>query len=92
MVAIAFLINWLGYQQLYYGYCLLKGYDITWTSLANPVHPYQWPKDGKPPLIQPGNLLPGTVGSNANAAAAASTGNNSQQQNGSNNGSGVLAV
>lgn len=59
MVIVGFAVVWLGYQQTIYGYCLLKGYNIRWRDLANPVHPYQWPARGqKIPLIPKSAILP----------------------------------
>lgn len=59
MVALGFGVMWFGYQQLIYGYCLLKGYDIRWRDLANPISPYQWPPKGQdPPLVPKGQILP----------------------------------
>jgi hypothetical protein len=59
MVALGFGIAWFGYLEVIYGYTLLKGYNITWRSLANPVSPFQWPKLGSSiPTIPPGKVLP----------------------------------
>lgn len=62
MIIVGFLVVWFGYQQAVYGYVLLKGYDIRWRDLANPVHPYQWPRAPQtPPLIPSTQILPGPV-------------------------------
>ena len=61
MVAVGFLVLWLGYSEIVYGYTLLKGYNITWKQLADPINPYQWPSPPgtQPDLIPPGQILPG---------------------------------
>jgi hypothetical protein len=62
MVTIGFAVLWLGYQQAIYGWVLLKGYDIRWRDLANPLDPYQWPPVGQDtPKIPPGQILPGAA-------------------------------
>jgi hypothetical protein len=72
VVAIGFGVLWLGYLQGVYGYCLLKGYDIRWRDLANPLNPYQWPPPGQsPPLIPKGQLMPGSPPAAAAAAGSA---------------------
>lgn len=59
MIVIGFGVVWVAYVQVVYGYVLLKGYDITWRELANPIHPYQWPPRGqKIPLVPKGQILP----------------------------------
>lgn len=63
MVALGFGVLWWGYLEVIYGYCLLKGYDITWHDLANPLNPYQWPAKGRTPsLIPSGKILPTSTG------------------------------
>jgi hypothetical protein len=72
MVAAGFAVLWIGYQQLIYGYVLLKGYNIRWRDLANPLDPYQWPPKGRnPELIPAGQLLPGSTAGDVTAASAA---------------------
>lgn len=62
MIALGFGVAWFGYTYVIYGYTLLKGYNITWRSLASPLNPYQWPKKGTdPPLIPAGQILPGAA-------------------------------
>ena len=59
MVALGFGIAWWGYLELIYGYTLLKGYNVTWKSLASPISPFQWPKPGESiPTIPAGKILP----------------------------------
>lgn len=74
MVAFGFGVLWLGYLQAIYGFCLLKGYDIRWRDLANPVHPYQWPASGTAiPTVPPGQILPGGSSSSATIAKTGTT-------------------
>jgi hypothetical protein len=59
MAAIGFGLIWAGYAISLWGYTLLRGYDVTFPQLVNPVHPYgsqgqAWP----PPPIPKGQLLP----------------------------------
>lgn len=71
MIALGFGVMWLGYTQAMYGFTLLKGWDIRWRDLANPVHPYQWPASGSPPLIAKGQVLPKSTTGTGTAAQAA---------------------
>ena len=57
MIALAFGFAWLGYSYGLYGWCLIKGYDVTLHELMNPVHQYQWPQGG-PPLTPPNQIFP----------------------------------
>jgi hypothetical protein len=72
VIALGFGLIWIGYQEMVYGYCLLKGYDVTWLQLANPVKLYQWPS-GSPPLIPDFQIRPtgGGAGVSSNAAGPA---------------------
>lgn len=61
MLAVGFLIMWGGYSVSLWGWCLLRGYDVTLGQLMSPTHPYgsgkgqKWP----PPLIKPDVIFPG---------------------------------
>lgn len=61
MAGIGFGLLWAGYAISFWGYTLIRGYNISFVQLVNPVHPYgsaknqPWP----PPLIPAGQLLPG---------------------------------
>lgn len=57
-MGLGFAIVWAGYAVSSWGYCLLKGYDITFLTWINPVSPYQWPK-GTIPTIPPTRIWPG---------------------------------
>lgn len=74
VIALGFGIMWLGYLQGMYGFTLLKGWDIRWRDLANPVHPYQWPGKGSPPLIPKGQVLPKSTTGTATTAAGSGGG------------------
>lgn len=71
MAAIGFGLVWGGWAIGFWGYCLIRGYNITFGQLVNPVHPYgskkgeAWP----PPLIPKGSLLPGKQQQASTAAA-----------------------
>lgn len=43
MPAIAMGLGWLGYSLGLWGYCLVRGYDVTLWSLMSPLHPPSWP-------------------------------------------------
>jgi hypothetical protein len=71
MIIFGFGIFWIGYQQTIYGWVLLKGWDIRWRDLANPIRPYQWPAPpNQPPTIPVTAILPTGASSPATAAAA----------------------
>lgn len=81
MVGLGFAVMWVGYQQLFYGWVLMKGYDIRWRDLATPIHPYQWPPRGqKIPLVPKGQILPGQPNANASAQTTAKSSKTSQNQ------------
>src|SRR5262249_54939184 len=62
MVILGFAFAWTGYLQAVYGYCLLKGYDVRWRDLANPIRPYQWPPRGQPIATVPkSQIMPGRL-------------------------------
>jgi hypothetical protein len=61
MIALSFGLAWVGYAYGLYGYCLIKGYDVKFTALVNPVHVYQWP-DGGPPQIPNTKIFPSSAG------------------------------
>jgi hypothetical protein len=70
VIALGFGLVWVGYLELLYGYCLIKGYDITWRELADPIRPYQWPKPGaKIEQIPPTQILPGKPSTSTTSTA-----------------------
>lgn len=56
MTATGFAVAWLGYTVGLYGYCLVKGYNLSFGELVHPKNYYKgsWP----PPLIPDGQLWP----------------------------------
>jgi hypothetical protein len=61
VVALAFGIVWLGYSSGLYGYCLIRGYDVKYLELINPVHVFAYPAGGigALPHIPPDQVFPG---------------------------------
>jgi hypothetical protein len=73
MVAIALGVVWLGYAGTLYGYCLIRGYDISFMQLVNPARPYagKWP----PPPAGDTNVFPsGTAADQAQPASSGGPG------------------
>lgn len=64
MVALGMVIIWGGYSVGLYGWCLVRGYDVTYGQLLSPTHPYgsragqSWP----PPPIPVGQVWPSSKG------------------------------
>jgi hypothetical protein len=67
MPAIGFGLTWAGYTLGMWGYCLVRGFNITLSDLANPVHILNWQKAIRETVPQ-GQILPGR------APAATTTG------------------
>ena len=84
MLAAGMLIMWTGYSVSLWGWCLLRGYDVTLGQLMSPAHPYgsgkgqKWP----PPLMGPDVIFPGgrTPAAPASAGAGASASAAQQQK------------
>lgn len=61
MLAVGMLLTWAGYSAGLWGWCLLRGYDVTMGQLMSPAHPYlsgkgqRWP----PPMIADDVIFPG---------------------------------
>jgi hypothetical protein len=73
MPAIGFGIVWLGYALTSWGYCLVRGYPVSFSTWINPVHPYSgaWPPPGTIPQDE---VFPGvTVGSAGEASDPSGT-------------------
>ena len=67
MIPVAFGFVWLGYSYGLYGYCLVKGYDVTLRQLMNPLTLYtQWP----PPPLAPSQIFPNGQSATGGAPAA----------------------
>lgn len=58
MPAIGFGLAWAGYTLGMWGFCLIRGYNITLAELANPVHILNWQKAIQETVPQ-GQILPG---------------------------------
>jgi hypothetical protein len=54
MPALGFLLAWGGYALGSWGYCLVRGYDVSLTEWVNPVH---WYAGGWPPPTAPADQL-----------------------------------
>jgi hypothetical protein len=74
MLPVGMLLTWAGYSVGLWGWCLIRGYNVTLGQLMSPTHPYgsgkgqAWP----PPLMSPNQIFPGkNTGESAPAAAAA---------------------
>lgn len=78
MLPAGMLLMWAGYSVSLWGWCLLRGYDVTLGQLMSPTHPYgsgkgqPWP----PKLIGPDVIWPGGR-SATTAGGAAGTGQDS---------------
>ena len=64
MLPVGMLLTWAGYSVSLWGWCLLRGYDVTLGQLMSPVHPYgsgkgqPWP----PAPIPDSQVFPGGAG------------------------------
>jgi hypothetical protein len=77
MLPVGMLLSWAGYSVGLWGWCLIRGYNVTLGQLMSPTHPYgsrkgqPWP----PPLMSPNQIFPGkNTGESAPAAASAKPG------------------
>lgn len=80
MLPVGMLLTWAGYSVGLWGWCLIRGYNVTLGQLMSPAHPYgsakgqAWP----PPLMSPNQIFPGKntgeSGPVATTAPAATTG------------------
>ena len=43
MLAVGMLLIWGGWSVSFWGYSLVRGYNVTFIQLVNPVHPYSGP-------------------------------------------------
>jgi hypothetical protein len=74
MLPVGMLLTWAGYSVSLWGWCLIRGYNVTLGQLMSPAHPYgsgkgeAWP----PPLMSPNQIFPGkNTGESAPAATPA---------------------
>jgi hypothetical protein len=72
MLPVAMLVTWAAYTVGSWGYCLIKGYDVSFRAWASPLHPYSgpWP----PPLIPINRTWPHPASFQANQADQGSPG------------------
>ena len=75
MLPVGMLLVWAGYSVSLWGWCLIRGYDVTLGQLMSPAHPYgagkgqAWP----PPLMSADQIFPGkNTGASAPTGAASS--------------------
>lgn len=75
MPALGFVLAWGGYAVMSWGYCLVRGYDVSFTEWVNPVHWYAggWPPPTAPPTVlvpdgQGGPAAPGSGSSHHKVA------------------------
>lgn len=71
MIALGMAGTLVGYTLSLWGYCLVKGYDITFGQLVNPAHVFTWPK--KPPMIPNTQVTPGGTQNPPSTTAASTT-------------------
>lgn len=84
MIAVAMALGWASYTLILWGYCLVKGYNISVVQLVNPTHVYagKWP----PNLAGNEVIIPdGTAKSEVSATFESDT-TSSQSSTGSNAG------
>lgn len=77
MLPVGMLLVWAGYSVSLWGWCLIRGYDVTLGQLMSPTHPYgagkgqTWP----PPLMSADVIFPGrNTGASAAPAPSAAPG------------------
>jgi len=73
VIAFGFGLGWAGYSIALWGYCLVKGYDVTLGQLINPVNRYtgSWPPPPAPNtvILPTGRMDKEASAGNARAAA-----------------------
>jgi hypothetical protein len=75
------LLTWAGYSVGLWGWCLLRGYDVTLGQLMSPTHPYGSGKgQGWPPQAMPDTQVfpggPAAASSSSPASSSSSAGGN----------------
>lgn len=76
MLAVGMLLWWGGYSVGFWGWCLIRGYDVTLGQLMSPTHPYgsgkgqTWP----PPVMAPDVIFPGGRSSSSSGAGGSGSG------------------
>lgn len=82
MLAVGMLLGWAGYSVSLWGWCLIRGYDVTLGQLMSPTHPYgsgkgqTWP----PPLMGPDVIFPGGRSGKSSSSASSSASSSSSPQ------------
>jgi hypothetical protein len=61
MPAIGFGLAWAGWTLGLWGFCLVKGYDITLGELVNPAHVLNW-QQATGQHVPVGQILPSGTG------------------------------
>lgn len=61
MIAIGMGLAWIGYATGFWGYCLIRGYNLSFMDVASPVHYYLGAKASRPGTWPPKCCPPGTV-------------------------------
>ena len=74
MIAVGMLLTWAGYSVGLWGWCLLRGYNVTLGQLMSPTHPYGSGKgQGWPPAQIPDTqVFPGGPSSSSPASSSSS--------------------
>lgn len=52
MTTAAIVITWGGYALASWGYCLFRGYNITFLQWVDPLQPFSWGSVGTIPATQ----------------------------------------
>lgn len=67
MVAVGFFGLWAFYGLGTWGWCLVKGYNITFSQWFNPTKPYMW--NGTPGMVPAGVVFPTSTNPESSTAA-----------------------
>jgi hypothetical protein len=70
---VGFLLLWGAYAAVYWGYCLVEGYDITFPQVVDPVHWYSGGAPSKAGLWTGTSILPGGASTPTNQPSTAAT-------------------
>ena len=67
MIVVGMALAWAGYTVGFYGFCLVKGYDVSFVQLVSPKGWYSGPW---PPVTAPDNVILPTGGSSGTGTDA----------------------
>lgn len=69
VIALVFALAWSDYAVGFWGWCLLRGYDVPFRQVVSPLHPYsgKWP----PPKIPKTQVFPGKPQSSGASTSSA---------------------